>query len=614
VDDETRRELRELGLPDIIIDRWSQSQADLHLRFDSSPFDQRLVAQELAEIEEKRRIDEMVRLMTVKDEPPLSDVFEKTQPLPPAPVAQQAVEEVMPPDYDPPLRTPAAIITIEKEAPPPAPAALAITEEQPPLPLDRADPVDIEARNLQAALDLARAGIPVFPVRVYWKDGRWLKTPIIKGWQAVSADPERVRGWWRVHPEAVPGIPLGRPRLVLIDVDRHGGPDGVAAFDKLVAKHGGLPPGPVTATATSGGLHFIFKQPSDGKSLGNSEGSFAGRGMNVRGGHAGFVVAPGAVRRDGSMWRTADGSPSLIYAYQNGTIPVIPPWIVDMIRAPKPRKAPKEKSERSEAETTPGASPSSSKPSRSMDRRGKGWAETVLKKGAADLAAMPPHSGRNETANALGFQMGTTIARAWIPRDTVFNALWEACERNGLAVEEPERTRDTIGRAIAAGMLEPHPDLADGRSQAGRQRSGQHDDSWRNMLRSEVMWLQRIRPGGEYATLKSADDVLAKIGSTDGREIGRILDFKFSDYLEIGRRRGRCPSVLRPVDKTDDEIRVHRASIRNGPEKKAAKAEAEKARRLRKKQEKPPTDDLETLRCAAIIRFLEQHPRSAVNP
>ena len=324
----------------------------------------------------------------------------------------------------------------------------------------------------------------------------------------------------------------------------------------------------------------------------------------MRGGFSGWIVAPGAVTPDGAIWRTADGAPSLIDAFRNGNIPTIPKWLVDFIRAPKPRKAPKEKPE-TEANPTPDAAPSSGKPSRNMDRRGRAWAETVLTNGAAELAAMPPHSGRNETANALGFQMGTTIARAWIPCDTVFNALWEACERNGLAVEEPDRIRDTIERAIAAGMLEPHPDLADGRSRAGRQRSGEHDENWRNMFRSDVMWLQRIRPGGEYATLKSADDVLAKIGSTDGREIGRILDFKFNDYLEIGRRRSRCPSVLRPVDKSDDEIRAHRASIKNSPEKKAAKAEAEKARRLRIKQEAPvaPANELEARRCKAIVGF-----------
>jgi hypothetical protein len=246
-----------------------------------------------------------------------------------------------------------------------------------------------------------------------------------------------------------------------------------------------------------------------------------------------------------------------------------------------------------------------------MDRRGKAWAQTVLNNGATELAAMSPHSGRNDQANSIAFQGGTMVARGWTDRNTVFNTVFTACETNNVAQEDgPDRIGDMIERAIAAGMLKPHPDLVDGRSRAGRQRSGEHDDNWRNMLRSEVMWLHRIRLGGEYATLRSADDVLAKIGSTDGREIGRILDFKFSDYLEIGRRRGRCPSVLRPVDKTDDEIRAHRASIRNSSEKKAAKAEAEKARRLRIKQEAPvaPTNELEARRCAALVAYLKQHP------
>jgi hypothetical protein len=92
VDDETRRRLRELGLPDIIIDRWSQSQADLHLRWDGRPFDRRLVAQELAQIEEelerKRRVDEMMRQLAEKDHPAPED---------PTTAAQPTVVETEPP-------------------------------------------------------------------------------------------------------------------------------------------------------------------------------------------------------------------------------------------------------------------------------------------------------------------------------------------------------------------------------------------------------------------------------------------------------------------------------------------------------------------------------------
>jgi hypothetical protein len=53
------------------------------------------------------------------------------------------------------------------------------------------------------------------------------------------------------------------------------------------------------------------------------------------------------------------------------------------------------------------------------------------------------------------------------------------------------------------------------------------------------------------------------------------------------------------------------AGIKNSPEKKKAKADAEKARRLRKKEEraqKPPIDDLDTRRCKKIVVHAKQYP------
>ena len=160
------------------------------------------------------------------EEPAATDVVEILPPVPAA-APPEIVEEITP---APP---------VVEEASPPAPSCPTSSDNghsdfvgfdvsEPPLPLDRASQADIEARNLQAALDLAVTGIPIFPARLKWEEGKWRKRPIISGWQAVSADPERVRGWWRMHPEAVPGIPLGRPGLVVIDADRHpGAPDGV---------------------------------------------------------------------------------------------------------------------------------------------------------------------------------------------------------------------------------------------------------------------------------------------------------------------------------------------------------------------------------------------------
>src|SRR5262249_55421069 len=87
--------------------------------------------------------------------------------------------------------------------------------------------------NLDVALALARAAIPVFPARC-WHDaakGKWQKEPHVTGWQKVATtDVDRLREWWRQWPEAVRGIPLERTDLFVVDADRHpGGSDGVTA-------------------------------------------------------------------------------------------------------------------------------------------------------------------------------------------------------------------------------------------------------------------------------------------------------------------------------------------------------------------------------------------------
>jgi len=131
------------------------------------------------------------------DPEPIADLNDKTP---------HNLEEPAPPEA-PTAAAPTS--PAQEEALPPTPAAPAISEEQPSLPLDRAAAVDIEARNLQAALDLAGAGIPVFPVRLTWnsKKQKWDKPPAIDGWQnAGTIDPEQIRAWWHDLPGAL-GVP-----------------------------------------------------------------------------------------------------------------------------------------------------------------------------------------------------------------------------------------------------------------------------------------------------------------------------------------------------------------------------------------------------------------------
>ena len=104
--------------------------------------------------------------------------------------------------------------------------------------------------NLAAALDLAAAGVPVFPAGPD-------KRPLLVGWQAkASTEQGQIYKWWLAHPVALPAIVIGRVGLVVIDCDRHpGGSDGIEAFNRLVSANGGkLVNVPMTKTAR-GGAH-----------------------------------------------------------------------------------------------------------------------------------------------------------------------------------------------------------------------------------------------------------------------------------------------------------------------------------------------------------------------
>ena len=137
--------------------------------------------------------------------------------------------------------------------------------------------------NLQAALDLAKAGIAIFPARAE------NKRPHVKDWQNVATtDAAQVRRWWKKWPDAMPGIPTGRRNgVAVLDIDLKDGKDGGAALRAL-----GLDPdtlSPCTVATPSGGQHLYFRWP---EGMGNSAAGLPA-GVDVRG-QGGFVIAPGA--------------------------------------------------------------------------------------------------------------------------------------------------------------------------------------------------------------------------------------------------------------------------------------------------------------------------------
>src|SRR5258708_12135040 len=77
-----------------------------------------------------------------------------------------------------------------------------------------------ETTLAQAALDYARAGLPVFPLRP--QD----KVPLVKhGVYAATTHEEQIARWWRRFPQANIGLPTGLASArIVLDVDpRHGG-------------------------------------------------------------------------------------------------------------------------------------------------------------------------------------------------------------------------------------------------------------------------------------------------------------------------------------------------------------------------------------------------------
>src|SRR5262245_25498544 len=263
--------------------------------------------------------------------------------------------------------------------------------------------------NLTAALNLAAAGLPVFPAGPD-------KRPLVAGWQEkATIEEEQLRKWWDIHPISVPAIVVGRAGLVVIDCDRHpGGKDGVEAFNRLLkANHGKLADVPMTRTAR-GGAHLFFQQLK-GNQFGNARGELPD-GIDVRG-VGGFVIAPGAVLPNGQSWRPINGTPLLAEAFKAGTIPELPQWLADIIR---PNRQPNRQGIAPGPAGMPGADSSP---------RGQAYAAAALAGAVAELSAAPAGK-RNEVLNAVAFRLGRMIARGWADEKNVTDALLGACEAN----------------------------------------------------------------------------------------------------------------------------------------------------------------------------------------
>ena len=282
--------------------------------------------------------------------------------------------------------------------------------------------------NRSVAIDLARAGLSVFPVSTRTKAPA---VPEGENWQLHSTiHPQQVEQWpW---PSCMAAINLRKNALLVIDADRHGGPDGVAAFEEIYRKKS-LPSGIPIIRTPNDGLHFYFNQPRGRKPLGNSRGNLP-TAIDVKG-LGGYIVAPGAILADGRRYEHIAG-PDLADAYNNAAIPEIPDWLIDIIEAP--RRAFEER------KTITTIAPRNA----DTDQR---WAIAALNAERAKIAGSI-EGLRNETLFSSSLALGELISAKYFDQATIELALLAAARAAG--VNEREAIR-TIKSGIARGLNSP---------------------------------------------------------------------------------------------------------------------------------------------------------------
>lgn len=184
--------------------------------------------------------------------------------------------------------------------------------------------------ELTAALAYASAGVHVFPARVTIVNGRKVVSPIASWREASTTDPAVIASWfgesgqWR---DASLCIDCGRSGIVVVDLDRNGSADGVAAWAALVREHA-LTVTPVRVRTPSGGEHWYYR--CNGRVVGNTQSKIA-PGIDTRG-LGGFVLA----------WPSRDirGGYGRIDLAALATAPEVPGAVADWVNA-KPAEEPR---------------------------------------------------------------------------------------------------------------------------------------------------------------------------------------------------------------------------------------------------------------------------------
>lgn len=285
----------------------------------------------------------------------------------------------------------------------------------------------------RAAVGYARRGLLVFPCRERTTYGPDLdragqprehaaKSPYTRhGCHDATTDLAQVVRWWKQYPAAAIGLRMGTGSgLFVVDVDTKHGAGGLESWATLQAQHGPAPKTRTVITA-SGGKHFYYKHPGQGKTIKTDAGRL-GPGLDLRGDGNGYVIAPPSVIESGR------------YVWEHD-IPTAeaPDWLLALaVKQPRPEQ--------------PKPCPAITA---TLSTR---YGAAALEKECRELAAMLPNTGRNVRLNEAAFACGQLVSGGELVESEALTALEQAAAACGLSDHEAQRT---IQSGFSAGLAEP---------------------------------------------------------------------------------------------------------------------------------------------------------------
>lgn len=292
--------------------------------------------------------------------------------------------------------------------------------------------------NKEAALAYARLGWKVLPVYSSNdpKSVKPGKQAHIKKWQDdASNDPEQIKEWWDLWPDANVGILTGAASgIFVLDVDPKNGGDETLA--RLEQQYGPLP-STVTSNTGGGGRHIFFRYPSDGH-VGNSVNRL-GPGLDIRGDN-GYVLAPPSNHTSGGAYSWCEGH------HPENLEPVeAPQWLLDKIK--------------SKQEPAPAQPPSTGQEKLPKNVAKFEGADALLDYELETLAKASK-GGRNDQLNKSAYYIGRILDAGDLDEDLVRRQFSETAKMIGLGFKEIE---DTLNSALDAGKGNPRTPLSNER-------------------------------------------------------------------------------------------------------------------------------------------------------